>query len=626
MELSFGGMWQPPNVSSSWRMVEGGENDSFDTSLMPDDYDGNDMILSSQSDHSHVDGSQPFSMDGSQPFSIGGSQDESLEGFLHRAEDDDQVIMRTPFRPSIPQSVRHASRENMRHRIQPTPQEFYMPMVDVDSKLMDSRRSSTRSSITIRQFPPSLPGLRHRQTHRSDRHRLTESRDDHHSSGEDTEVNADIEERVEEMKRSRTPKRQQAPEIKGFFDRFFDSVPDAVFNTFSWALGVVGLAFRYAQKPIAILVSVYLIFGLLSMVQNMATLSIHAALSPVCRVPGARWLNLPFCVDSSTKTNTHIQFDPIIEVQDRFEGVLEKAAESASLPLEMKRSELAIRDLRTMVRYSQLHGKEQLILEFDGYIDAASSATWDLQRFNTRVGSTIDSIISVNRWTSRYIDELSDDMEHRGIIGEWWDWVFSPFQPSTYTERKLLDQYIDHTIRVSDKIANLIREAQAVLVTLQRAEDHLEVIYDFVTRTQEHIQAKKEEVFWQLWTYIGIKSGNRKSYNNQLTLLGKVEEQRSEAVTQLSELIVELQNIQASLNGLRDRVGEPEVARDAGLDIPLYVHVETIDRGVERLESARNKIRDVENERVREALARGKEELPELEAKAYNRRVPGLGW
>ena len=388
----------------------------------------------------------------------------------------------------------------------------------------------------------------------------------------------------------------------------------------------MGLAFRYAQKPIAILVSVYLLFGLLSMVQNMATLSLYTALSPVCHVPGARWLNLPFCVDTSAKTNTHIQFDPIIEVQDRFEGVLEKAAESASLPLEMKRSELAIRDLRTMVRYSQLHGKEQLILEFDGYIDAASSATWDLQRFNTRVGSTIDSIISVNRWTSRYIDELSDDMEHRGIIGEWWDWVFSPFQPSTYTERKLLDQYIDHTIRVSDKIANLIREAQAVLITLQRAEDHLEVIYDFVTRTQEHIQAKKEEVFWQLWTYIGIKSGNRKSYNNQLALLRKVEEQRSEAVTQLSELIVELQNIQASLNGLRDRVGEPEVARDAGLDIPLYVHVETIDRGVERLESARNKIRDVENERVREAIARGKEELPELEAKAYNKRIPGLGW
>lgn len=608
-------------------MVEGGENDSFDTSLMPDDYDGNDMILSSQSDHSHLDGSQAFSLDGSQPFSIGGSQNESLESFLHRAEDDDQVIMRTPFRPSIPQSVRQASRENMRHRIQPTPQEFYMPMVDVNSRLMDSRRSSTRSSMTVRQFPPSLPGLRQRQTHRSDRHKLTASVDDYHSSGEETEVNADIlEERMEELKRSRTPKRQQAPGVKGFFDRFFDSVPDAVFNTLSWALGVVGLAFRFAQKPIAILVSVYLIFGLLSMVQNMATLSLYTALSPVCRVPGARWLNLPFCVDTSPKPHTHIQFDPIIEVQDRFEGVLEKAAESASLPLEMKRSELAIRDLRTMVRYSQLHGKEQLILEFDGYIDAASSATWDLQRFNTKVGSTIDSIISVNRWTSRYIDELSDDMEHRGIIGEWWDWVFSPFQPSTYTERKLLDQYIDHTIRVSDKIANLIREAQAVLVTLQRAEDHLEIIFDFVTRTQEHIQAKKEEVFWQLWTYIGIKSGNRKSYNNQLALLRKVEDQRSEAVKQVSELIVELQNIQASLNGLRDRVGEPEVARDAGLDIPLYVHVETIDRGVERLESARNKIRDVENERVREALARGKEELPELEAKAYTKRFPGLGW
>jgi hypothetical protein len=37
------------------------------------------------------------------------------------------------------------------------------------------------------------------------------------------------------------------------------------------------------------------------------------------------------------------------------------------------------------------------------------------------------------------------------------------------------------------------------------------------------------------------------------------------------------------------------------------VHIETINRGVDRLEAARSRIRAVENDRIREVLARGKE-------------------
>src|SRR4051812_35101480 len=108
------------HVESSWRMVEG-ENDSFDTSILHDD---DNIITSSASDPSQFSGSQPFSF-GSQPFSISGSQDDQLQNFLDKAETDEQVILKSPFRPSVPSSVRQSSRENMRHR-SPDP-EFIMP-------------------------------------------------------------------------------------------------------------------------------------------------------------------------------------------------------------------------------------------------------------------------------------------------------------------------------------------------------------------------------------------------------------------------------------------------------------------------------------------------------------------
>lgn len=373
------------------------------------------------------------------------------------------------------------------------------------------------------------------------------------------------------------------------------------------------MAFSYAQKPLAIFLAIYFIFGGLIIAQNMATRSLYSSLSPICRIPGVSYLDLPFCPapgatsGSSPSGDKPVEFDGLMNVQERFEEVLEKSAQGVSLPMEMKRSESSVRDLRTMVRYSNLQGKEELVLEFDGFIDAAKTASGDLQRFNTHVGSAVDSVISINRWTSRYLDGMAAERQGQGRLERWAGWAFAPFQPAVFSERMLLDKYVEHTALVSDKIGDLIVEAQAVLRTLNQAEDHLGIIYDFVTRTQKSVQSRKDEIFWTLWTLVGANTRHLHNLNGQLSLLRQVDGQRAGAVQQVSELIVELEKIQAGLGDLRDRVAEPELIRGR-VEVPLSVHIETIDKGVERLELARNRIRAVENERIREVLDRGKEE------------------
>lgn len=558
-------------VESSWRMVEGGENDSFDTSIVRDDDD--ELILSSN----------PSQLSGSQPFSINGSQDDNLENFLNKAENDEQVILRSPFRPSVPQSVRRSSRENMKHR-SPDP-EFYMPTVEVESP----RRTSTRSSRTIRPGEQS-EGLRRRQGVVFKGSPTKPARRSGHGQPSPT-----------------------GTWQGGFADRFAQSFPAAMFDMLSWVLGVFSLAFRYAQKPLAVFLAVYFVFGGFIIVQNMATKSIYTSLSPLCRIPGVAWLDLPFCPaiipkdahKSASSKKPPVEFDGLMNVQERFEEVLEKSAQGVSLPMEMKRSETSVRDLRTMVRYSNLQSKEELVLEFDGFIDAARTASNDLQKFNTHVGSAVDSVISINRWTSRYIDGLANERDSRGWLGDWAGWIFSPFQPAVFSERIVLDKYVEHTSLVSDKIANLIVEAQAVLRTLSKAEDHLGIIYDFVTRTQKSVQSRKDEILWTLWTLVGANTRHIHNLNSQLSLLRQVDSQRAGAVQQVSELIVELEKIQAGLDDLRDRVAEPELARGR-VEVPLSVHIETINKGVDRLEVARTRIRAMENDRIREVLARGK--------------------
>lgn len=575
-------------VDSSWRMVEGGENDSFDTSVVHDDGDPDRFFLSppsqlSSGGHASVSGSQ-----------VAGSQD-SIGDFVSRA-DDERVILRSPFQPTVPSARtprrgRRAVEEEEAGDRTPDPQ-FYMPTVEVEGRSpggYNLRRRAHRPGDS--QGSPQKKRVRARRGYDGDEH-----------AGE---------------------KKQAASE------RVAASIPNAALDVLSWVFGVIGMAFRYAQRPLAALLAIYLLCGGLIMVQNMVTQSLFVSLSPLCRIPGASYLDLPFCPhladppapevkDRGQKeggATGHVEFDDLMAVQAQFEQVLERSADGVSLPMEMKRSEASIRDLRTMVKYSDLSAREELAQEFDGYVEAARTSSSDLQKFNTHVGSAVDSIISVNRWMVRFLDSLSDGDAGgggKGLLWSWAEWAFTPFQPAVvpdgvFDERALRDKYIEHTTLLSERISSLILEANAILRQLGQAESHLTLIYEISTRSSQSIKSKRDQIMYTLWTLIGANSRTLESLNGQLSLLRHVDAQRSAAVAQLAALVVDLERIEANLADLRDRVAEPEVASRGGLagSVPLSVHVETIDRGVERLEDARKRIRAVENERIREALARG---------------------
>ncbi|WYZ44281.1 hypothetical protein EsH8_VII_000717 [Colletotrichum jinshuiense] len=567
-------------VESSWRLVEGGENDSFDTSILPDLEEEDDGFFST--DPSQIP---------SQSFSIGGSQEShhSVQDFMNKA-DDERVILRSPFQPTVRQD----------HNRSPDP-EFVMPSMRFGSASGSStspRQSSSRSSRTIRpgDDPFQQQDVRRRAMRQA-------------SSGSPIKV------RHGDPRRGRGYYDDSGVERKTVAERLSESLPSAAFNILAWVFNVIGMALGYVQKPLAFCLAVWLFFGASIMLQNMVTKSISTSLSPLCRIPGAAYLDLPFCPSPGSPTSgsqksdsADVEFDDLMSVQSQFEQVLERSADGVSLPMEMKRSESSIRDLRTMVRYSELPQRDELVYEFNEYIDTARLTAADLQKFNVHVGSAVDSVISINRWTSRYLDTLSaSETTDVALLSQWTNWLFYPFTPTVtpFSERTLLDKYIEHTALVSDRIATLIVEAQGVLLLLSKAEEHLNQIYDLVTRSSNSVKSRRDEVLWTLWTLVGANNKRLHNLNAQLSLLRQVDRQRTTAVAQVSALIVDLEKIQAGLGDLRDRVAAPELVRDSAVAIPLTVHIETIDRGVERLEDARQRIRAAENDRIREALARG---------------------
>lgn len=377
-----------------------------------------------------------------------------------------------------------------------------------------------------------------------------------------------------------------------------------------WFLDVIGGALNNLRKPLSWAIALYLFFGLLVMVQNILTRSIYAALSPVCRIPGISMLGLPLCQTQSSvayqdSPSAPVEFEQLMNVQGQFEEILEASAAGISLPLDMKRSEASIRDLRQIVRFSHLNSKQEMILELDGFIETARIASYDLQKFNSHIGRGVDLVLATARWTQRVLDDISVKKSSRGLLPTFiHDKFLAPFQPLQLTESTLFGRYVEHTRVVSREIETLLEEAQALLYVLQNLEDRLDVIHGVASSDNIRAQGEKDEILSQLWTLLG---GNRAALgktNSQLNLLRQVGEYRKIAWAHVSGTIIRLQSMGAELEELRERVGSAELLKDRK-EIPLAVHLESIRLGVERLEKGREASRELEQSHLNRVLNRG---------------------
>jgi hypothetical protein len=258
--------------------------------------------------------------------------------------------------------------------------------------------------------------------------------------------------------------------------------------------------------------------------------------------------------------------------------------------------------------------RDELVLEFDGFVETARIASYDLQKFNSHVGRAVDNVISTTRWTSRVLDGIQEQAKTRGAISGFInDNFIAPFQPAKFTESILLDQYIKHTRNVEEEIFKLIQEAQALLMILNNLEDRLDVIHGISTREDGYAKAAKEEILSSLWAMVGGHRSKLNKMDRQLSLLHQVTTYRKKAYAHVSGTVLRLQAMGASLEDLRERVGSPELLRDRA-DIPLSVHIENIQRGVERLEEQRHNVRKLENHHIRETLDRAQIEGTTIDA------------
>ncbi|KAF1924855.1 uncharacterized protein M421DRAFT_272065 [Didymella exigua CBS 183.55] len=405
---------------------------------------------------------------------------------------------------------------------------------------------------------------------------------------------------------------QQSP-LGFIYENFLSPVARYLVGVFGHTMGNLQPLFGLALAIGVLVFGVQLAIG-------SARSSLTMALTPLCLIPGSSYV-APFCSTSAIHDDQRVDFEGLLHAQTGLEDILDAAKDTSTLPSTIKDSELAIRDLRGLVRHSRLPSRHSLSLEFDNFIRTANDASMDLSRFNSRIGATVDRVIATNTWTRAVLSGISEQEASYGTLDRVYGALTRAFvaPPPTLHER-IFDQYSVHVSKNAEEITKLIDTGVALHAVLQHLDEQLDTIYQIAINDDATITKNQEELLAQLWTIVGGNRSKLNTNNKKLMLLRNVSAYRKKALTHVSETLLKLREIQAELENLREGVEAPTVLgyRD---DLPISYHLELIDKGVDRLRTARGESMRVEGETYRNLVGRGKEERRELPAPIVTAKV-----
>ena len=385
-----------------------------------------------------------------------------------------------------------------------------------------------------------------------------------------------------------------------------------------YVVEVVWYAMNHHLKPL--LGAAFSIFLLVSIVQASSGVLrnyIHTALAPVCIIPGSSYI-IPFCgtvSTTSTYDGQYPDFEELTKVQSTFEEVLEANKDSHALPATLKKGEMALRDLRSTVKYSRLPSRSELEVELSSFIETASEASDHLAKYNAKIGYTMDQVISTNRWTLNTLEGIAGRESSTGSISRAIAYI-NPFALSTVPgslDELIFDQYVLHVGKMKEDIERLIQRSIALLGLLNNLENRLDVIADIAVRDDLIVSRDHDELLSLLWTKLGGNRSSKKAYAESLGLLRQVQDYRKSAMQHVSATLLKLQAIAAELENLREGVAAPEVVGYG--NVPLQYHIEVVAKSIERLRESRGEALAIERDTMMRGLCEDQGEVLGLPAK-----------
>lgn len=177
-----------------------------------------------------------------------------------------------------------------------------------------------------------------------------------------------------------------------------------------------------------------------------------------------------------------------------------------------------------------------------------------------------------------------------------------PFYTGPTTQEVILDTFASAMDTFSVAIQRLILEAEVSLHNLDVLEEDLSSVREVVMREDVDVTAEHSELLGTLWTKLG---GNKRALRNtdrRLGLLKDLGDYRRQAQAHVVAALQTLNSMSEDMEDLRERVATPELLDGR---IPLHVHIESIQNGLERLQEGRVRAKEREEDVMRKVLGFG---------------------
>lgn len=285
----------------------------------------------------------------------------------------------------------------------------------------------------------------------------------------------------------------------------------------------------------------------------------------------------------------NIDFPTLMNIEASFERVVDSAAGGSELARSLKQSEMAVADLSTVVKYSDLNCRETLSARLEQFAIDARDNVVGLLEFSAKVGGVLDELLSVNQYALRELTQLQ--MERIDGPNTFFQriplpWPLSRVVSSSATmARARLAQTFDTAVEVLEtNLRLLIAHGTIIQAGLMGLSQQNGPIRTEIVREFADIRRGEAEAMSSLWARISTHSAlKRQNFKENERLLREINIYHDKARGYVEVTLLELGRMTSELDNLRRRVAQPLLVERKTQDIGMQDQVQAIQMSVDAL-------------------------------------------
>ncbi|KAH6909167.1 hypothetical protein BKA70DRAFT_1277683 [Coprinopsis sp. MPI-PUGE-AT-0042] len=372
-----------------------------------------------------------------------------------------------------------------------------------------------------------------------------------------------------------------------------------------YSLDVVRPAIKLMKYPLIVIVFLLLLATVLISVAGV----FKSAFAPFCYIPGVntmgacQWINyIPQAGGHGTSTGKELQradYPALVDLEAKtFDQLVDDSMGVAgSLSLNLKKTEVACKDLISLVRISDLASKDVLAETLVEFTNDAKVTSEGLNRLSAKFNGALDHIMAVNDHALNRVAQARNSEPK--TLGEQLNAMMPWSPPRKDVDLVVLETFEGAMDVLSSQLERLMVVAEASSHDLGKLEETLTTLQDIVQRENGTVVADKDELLQQLWTKLG---GNRKglrSFERHLKLLKELATYKKQAQAHVVAALHTLQGMSQEMEDIRERVAAPDLAAP---QIEPEVHMKSIQMGLERLKESRVRARELDRKATNKIL------------------------